>query len=215
MKLRYYDSEGATGGEKDYNIPEYEGDKGVQALRQVVLAYQANQRQGNASTKLRSEVSGSGKKPFRQKGTGSARAGSRRSPIWRGGGVVHGPRPRDFGQKINRKVKSLAFGRALFERASEGDVEVIQQFELPEIKTSHFHSLLKKIMPEGDVLLVDDNFSDNTILSARNINRILMTDAASLSPYDLCLFDKILFTQSGIETVIARAAGSSPSTSSS
>ncbi len=215
MKLRYYETDGAVGGEKDYNIPEYEGDKGVQALRQVIIAYQANQRQGNASTKLRSEVSGSGKKPFRQKGTGSARAGSRRSPIWRGGGIVHGPKPRDFGQKINKKMKSLAFGRALFERASEGDIEVIKQFELPAAKTRHFHSLLNKIIPEGDVLLVDENFSDDNIMAARNIQRVLMTDAASLSAFDLCLFDKILFTESGIEIIISRAAGSSNTSSSS
>ncbi len=214
MKLRYYTPDGASSGEKDYKIPVFEGDKGVQALRQVVIAFQANQRQGNASTKLRSEVSGSGKKPHRQKGTGSARAGSRRSPIWRGGGVVHGPRPRDFGHKINKKMKSLAFGRALFERASEGDIEVIQQFELPEAKTRHFNNLLQKMLPEGNVLLVDDNFSDDTIMAARNISRILMTDAASLNPYDLCLFDKFLFTESGIETVISRVGGPSSSSSS-
>ncbi len=215
MKLRYYETDGASGGEKDYNIPAFEGDKGVQALRQVIIACLANQRQGNASTKLRSEVRGSGKKPFRQKGTGSARAGSRRSPIWRGGGIVHGPKPRSYGQKINKKMKSLAFGRALFERAMEGDIEVIKQFELPAAKTRHFHDLLKKIIPKGDVLLVDENFSDDNVLAARNLHRVLMSDAASLSAYDLCLFDKILFTESGMEIIISRTAGSSPSSSSS
>ena len=211
MKLRYYKPDGETSGKKEFNIPEYEGDKGVQTLRQVVLAYQTNRRQGNASTKLRSEVRGSGRKPHRQKGTGSARAGSRRSPIWRGGGVVHGPRPRDYGHKINKKMNRQAFGRALFERASEGDVEVIQQLVLPEAKTRHFNNLLNKMLPEGNVLLVDDAFSDNIIIAARNIGRVLMTDAATLNSFDLCLFDKILFTEAGIETVLSRANNSSTS----
>ncbi len=211
MKLRYYKPDGESDGKKEFNIPEFEGDKGVQALRQVILACQTNRRQGNASTKLRSEVQGSGKKPYRQKGTGSARAGSRRSPIWRGGGIVHGPRPKDYNHKINKKMRTLAFGRALFERANEGDVEVIQKFEVAEAKTRNFNALLNKILPDGNVLMVDDAFNDSIIMAARNISRVLMTDAATLSSFDLCLFDKILVTQSGIETVLTRANSTSSS----
>ncbi|NBB79465.1 MAG: 50S ribosomal protein L4, partial [Verrucomicrobia bacterium] len=107
MKLKVYTADGTASEEKDFaQFPVFEGDKGVAALRQVILAHQANARQGNASTKTRAEVRGSGKKLFRQKGSGTARQGSRRVPHQRHGGVAHGPRPRDFSQKINRKMKT-------------------------------------------------------------------------------------------------------------
>ena len=106
MKLEVYTTDGGNSKKKEFAIPELEGDKGLYALKQIILAYQANQRQGCASTKTRAEVRGSGKKPWRQKGTGMARAGSRRSPIWRGGGITFGPRPRDYSQRLNKKMKA-------------------------------------------------------------------------------------------------------------
>ena len=107
----------------------------MQAVKEVVVAHQANARQGTHSTKTRGEVRGGGKKPWRQKGTGRARAGSIRSPLWPGGGVVFGPKPRDYTKKINAKVKALAFSRALFDRATAGEIEVIEQFEVNPVKT--------------------------------------------------------------------------------
>jgi large subunit ribosomal protein L4 len=108
MKLKVYSSDGSSSRDQDFpNLPVFEGDKGVQAVKEVIVAIRANQRQGTRSTKTRGEVSGGGKKPWRQKGTGRARAGSIRSPLWVGGGVVFGPRPRDFSKKINNKVKDF------------------------------------------------------------------------------------------------------------
>ena len=127
MKLKLFSADGTKSKNKDFvSFPTFDDDKGVAALRQVVIAHQANRRQGTASTKTRAEVAGSGKKLFRQKGSGKARQGTRRVPHQRHGGVAHGPKPRDFSQKINRKMKSLAFQRALFERATDGGISVIE-----------------------------------------------------------------------------------------
>ena len=125
MKLKVFSADGTTSSEKDFTLPTFEGDKGLQAVKEVIVAINANNRQGTHSTKTRGEVRGGGKKPWRQKGTGRARAGSIRSPLWSGGGVVFGPKPRDYSKKINAKVKALAFSRALFDRASAGDIAVI------------------------------------------------------------------------------------------
>ena len=116
MKLKVFKADGSSSTEKDFpHFPEFEGDRGIATLRQVVIAQQANKRQGNASTKTRAEVAGSGKKLFRQKGSGTARQGSRRVPHQRHGGVAHGPKPRDYSQKTNRKMRQLAMQRALFD----------------------------------------------------------------------------------------------------
>ena len=145
MKLKVYTADGTESEEKEFAaFPQFEGDKGVAALRQVVIAHQANKRQGTASTKTRAEVRGSGKKLFRQKGSGTARQGSRRVPHQRHGGVAHGPKPRDFSQKINRKMKQLAFQRALFERANEGRISVIEAIQSEAPKTKHFNQVLHR-----------------------------------------------------------------------
>ena len=206
MKLKFYQSDGLSSEVKDYAIPEFEGTKGVPALKQYLVAYQANNRQGTASTKTRAEVSGTGKKPFRQKGTGSARQGSRRANQWRGGGVVFGPRPRDFSKSMNRKMRRLAFNRAIFDRASSGEIDVVERFEPAEAKTREFSVFLEKVAPRGSVLVVDDTFSDNTLLAARNITRVAVTDADSLNAFELSLYDRILMSEKGIEKVLSRAA---------
>lgn len=113
MKLTVKDTKGNSQGELEVKFPLVEGGKGTQAVHDVVVAYQAAQRMGTASTKTMGEVAGTGKKPWRQKGTGRARAGSFQSPLWRGGGVVFGPKPRDFGKKVSRKTKALALRKAL------------------------------------------------------------------------------------------------------
>lgn len=207
MKLKVYTTDGGKSKETNFDIPELKGDKGLKALKQVILAHGANQRQGNASTKTRAEVRGSGKKPWRQKGTGLARAGSRRSPIWRGGGITFGPRPRDYTQKINKKMKDLAFQRAIFERAVDGDINVIEQFEVKEPKTRILNSIIGKIAPQGRVLIVDDNFSDSAKLAARNIERLAVTEADTVNALDFALYDKIIFSKKGIDKVLFRVQG--------
>jgi large subunit ribosomal protein L4 len=208
MKFKVYTPDGSSTSEKEVaEWPVLEGDKGVQALRQYVLAVRNNQRQGNACTKTRSEVSGTGKKPFKQKGTGGARQGSRRSVIWRKGGVVFGPRPRDFSEKVNRKVKLLALERALFERATDGRVDLIQCFDCAEIKTKLMNQVLERIAPEGKVLLIDDAFDSKVVLSARNIERVGMVDPTTLNALDLLSYQRIIITEKGTDTLIARIQG--------
>src|SRR6266540_6585266 len=125
MKLTIIDSKGQSQGELEVKFPLIENGKGTQAVHDAVVAYLANQRMGTACTKNAGEVAGTNKKPWRQKGTGRARAGSFRSPLWRGGGVVFGPRPRDFGKKVSRSTKQLALRKALSERLKSGDVMVV------------------------------------------------------------------------------------------
>ena len=131
-------------------------DKGAQAVKDVVVAIQNAFRAGTASTLSKGEVAGSNKKPWRQKGTGRARAGLRQSPVWRGGGVAFGPKPRDFSQKINRKVQQLAFTRALSDKIAGGQVTVIEKFDLAGPKTKLLTATLKKLGADRSTLIVLD-----------------------------------------------------------
>lgn len=209
MKLKVFTADGASSTEKDFpHFPEFEGTKGTAALRQVVLAQQANKRQGNASTKTRAEVSGSGKKLFRQKGSGTARQGSRRVPHQRHGGVAHGPKPRDYSQKINRKMRLLALQRALFERATAGGLSVIEGFNAEAPKTKLISSVITNVIPKkGKVLIVDDSFEINAALAARNIEGLSMSESGNLSVLDIVKFRNVLVSAKAIETIIARANG--------
>lgn len=173
-------------------------------MKDVVVAHMANARQGTRSTKTRGEVRGGGKKPFRQKGTGRARAGSNRSPLWVGGGVVFGPRPRDFSKKVNAKVKVLAFQRAFFDRAVAGEIEIIEKFEVNPVKTKVLDGVLTKIAPAGKMLLVDAQIDGDCTRAARNLPRIHTTEAARLNTTELCRYDRILLTSSAMDTVIGR-----------
>lgn len=204
-KLKVYSSEGASVGEKGFHeLPTYEGDKGLRSLKDCIVAFQANMRQGNACAKMRGEVSGTGKKPWRQKGTGMARHGSRRSPIWVGGGVAHGPRPRDYSQKINKKVKRLGLGRALFDCVTEGSLSLIQSFEVPQPKTKFFNDLISKISPSGSILIVDEFFKDDVLLSARNIPRVFIIDVDSLNAWDLVKHESIIISEGAFQRLLKR-----------
>src|SRR3989442_2312300 len=146
MKLTVFSTDGKTSSEKDFaHLPTFEGDRGLQAVKEVIVAINANNRQGTHSTKTRGEVRGGGKKPWHQKATGRARAGSIRSPLWSGGGVVFGPKPRDYSKKINDKVKALAFSRALFDRVSAGEIAVIEAFDANAKKTKAFNVIVNRI----------------------------------------------------------------------
>src|ERR1700681_4294751 len=141
MKLTVKDIRGKDTGELDVRFPLVEGSKGNQAVHDVVVAYQAGQRSGTACTKNVGDVNGTNKKPWRQKGTGRARAGSFASPLWRGGGVVFGPKPRDFTKTISRKTRQLALRKALTERLKAGDVVLVDELKLESAKTKEFISL--------------------------------------------------------------------------
>jgi large subunit ribosomal protein L4 len=208
MKLKVFSSDGENTSEKDFAIPSFDGDKGLKALRQVLLSYLANKRQGTHSTKTSSTVHGTGKKPFRQKGTGQARQGARNRNQHYHGAVTHGPHPRDYSQKISKKLKRLAFSRALFDRAVAGEVEVIERFEVAEPKTRLFNQLLTRIQGGArKVLIVDDSWAHNTLLAARNIERLSLQEASDLNALDLAQYDKIIISEKGIDKVLNRIAG--------
>jgi large subunit ribosomal protein L4 len=208
MKLTVFSADGKTSSEKEFaGLPTFEGDKGLQAVKEVVVAINANNRQGTHSTKTRGEVRGGGKKPWRQKGTGRARAGSIRSPLWSGGGVVFGPKPRDYSKKINGKVKSLAFSRALFDRASAGELAVIEQFTAAPVKTKAVNQVVGRIAPKGKILLVDAPFAADTARAARNIGRVSLQEAAKLNTLDLCQYQKIVVSAKALDAIIARVNG--------
>jgi len=207
MKLKVYSSDATKSSEKEFNLPTFEGDRGLQAVKEVVVAHRANARQGTRSTKTRGEVRGGGKKPWNQKGSGRSRAGSSRSPLWSGGGVVFGPKPRDFSKKINGKVKALAFCRALFDRAVAGDIDVIEAFAPAQPKTKLMGKVVRTIAPKGKVLLVDAPFTAETSRAARNLDRVSLQEAAKLNTLDLVQYSRIVVSSKALETILARANG--------
>src|ERR671926_163453 len=146
-----------------------DGGHGTQAVHEVIVAMRAARRSSSANTKSKAEVDLSGAKPWRQKGTGRARAGYKSSPIWRGGGVVFGPKPRDYSKKISKSVRRLAFRKALSERINAGDVLTIDRFVVSELKTKAFVDLIRKQTDAEKVLVVSDSFDEKTYKAARNV----------------------------------------------
>jgi large subunit ribosomal protein L4 len=208
MKFTIFSPDGTTSREQDFDgIPTFEGDRGLQAVKEVIVAINANARLGTHSTKTRGEVRGGGRKPWRQKGTGRARAGSSRSPLWSGGGVVFGPKPRDYNKKINSKVRDLAFSRALFDRATAGEIAVIENFGFTVKKTKVVSKVVGLIAPKGKILLVDAPFGADTRLAARNLERVTLQEASKLNTLDLAQYKKIIVSTKALETIIARVTG--------
>src|SRR5437773_4637829 len=154
MKLPVKDINGKSKGQLEVTFPLVEGGRGTQAVHDTVVAYQAAQRMGTASTKTMGEVAGTGKKPWRQKGTGRARAGSFASPLWRGGGVVFGPKPRDFSKKVSRNTRQLALRKALSERLKACDVVLVDELKLSSAKTKEFIGVLSALDLKGSALIV-------------------------------------------------------------
>src|SRR5437867_9624315 len=166
MKLPIKDTKGNNQGELEVKFPLIEDGKGTQAVHDVIVAYQAAQRMGTACTKTMGEVAGSGKKPWRQKGTGRARAGSFASPLWRGGGVTFGPKPRDFGKKVSRKTKQLALRKALTERLNAGDILVVEDLKLDSPKTKGLVEVLRNLeLAEKTALVVAQEVEENLRLA--------------------------------------------------
>lgn len=180
--------------------------KGRQAVHDMVVAMQANRRSGTACAKNRSEVSGSNKKLWRQKGTGRARVGSVRSPIWVGGGVVFGPRPRDYSKKVNRKVKRLALRKVLTERIQSGDVYTIPSFQIADGKTKTFLSTIASYTDSRKVLVVGGRFDESTFRAARNVQPKLLMSGEEVNVEQLLHYDTIILTDEALVALAARTA---------
>jgi large subunit ribosomal protein L4 len=206
MKLTVKDMQGKDQGEVEVKLALIEDGRGTEAVHQTVVAYNAAQRMGTACTKNVGEVAGTNKKPWRQKGTGRARAGSFQSPLWRGGGVVFGPKPRDFSKKVNRTTRQLALRKALSERLKAGDVLIVDDFQLPSPKTRDFLGILSALQVEGTALIVDHGADKNLQLASRNISRVELATGDSLNTYQVLRSGKLVFTRGAFEQVEKRLA---------
>jgi large subunit ribosomal protein L4 len=205
MKINVQNISGQSVEELEIGFDAFEDDaKGLQAVHDAVVAYRASQRSGTACAKTRSEVAGTGKKPWRQKGTGRARVGSKQSPIWRGGGVVFGPRPRSFRKDINKKTRKLALRKALSERFKSGEVVVIDQVQFDKPKTKDVLQLLDQLKVDGTALIVTGEVNTNAQLSARNIPYVDVTTSATLNTYDTLKYDCIILTKDALTGLESR-----------
>ncbi len=181
-------------------------DKGAQAVKDAVTAIRNAMRAGTACTKGKGEVAGSNKKPWKQKGTGNARAGFRQSPVWRGGGVAHGPKPRSFEQKINKKVMKLAFARALSEKIVAGDVIVVDEFSFEAPKTKLMAAFLKTLGVDRTAVIVQKDVDDTTLLVTSNLPRIDYSTAQALDVYTVMVNRKLVCDKAGFDALMARIA---------
>ena len=207
MELKVQALSGEEAGTYSVGFNVIEDEKGEQAVHDTVVAYMAAQRSGTAKTKDRGEVSGTGKKPWRQKGTGRARTGSLRTNIFSGGGVVHGPVPRDFSKKVNSKTRTLALRKALSERLKDGEVTVVADLNLETKKTKALCAQLDAIDTEAKTLLIvdaDASKNDNLRLASHNIPLVELAEASSLNTYQVLRSDRIIITQAGLDTVAGR-----------
>lgn len=185
-------------------------DKGSQAVHDAVVAHLAARRAGTASTLSKGEVAGSGRKPWRQKGTGRARAGYRQSPVWRGGAVAFGPKPRDYSVKVNKRVARLAFRRAFTEKVDAGAVRVLDELAIGEGRTRLFAQMMKSLGVTPPALFVVDEMDPQVARASRNIPRTAVVRARDVSVYQLLRHAQIVVTRSGLEVLKARLGGEPP-----
>ncbi len=204
--IKLFKSTGEPGGDVALDDALLVLDRGAQAVKDVVVATRNARRAGTASTLSKGEVAGSNKKPWKQKGTGRARAGLRQSPVWRGGAVAFGPRPRSFASKINRKVMQLAYQHAFSDRVREGRVMVIERFAMAEAKTKVLAALLAKLGLDRGCLIVVDVPDANLVRAARNIPKVAVVRAADVGVYDLVRYRAVLTTRAALAALTARLA---------
>ena len=202
--IKQYTSAGEAAADLTVDEAQLVLDKGAQALKDAVDAIRAGMRAGTASTLAKGEVAGSNKKPWKQKGTGNARAGFRQSPVWRGGGVAHGPKPRDFSQKINRKVMQLAFARAFSEKIAAGEVVVVSEFKFEEPKTKLMAALLKKAGVERSALVVTEKYDETVFRVTANLARAASVTASEADVYSLLKHKTIVCDKAGFDALVKR-----------
>lgn len=188
------------------NITLLGEEKGRQAVHDLITAYRANRRSGTANTKTRGEVSGNNRKIYKQKGTGGARHGDKRAPIFVGGGVVFGPRPRDYSKKVPKSVRKVALRRVLGDLIRGGIIHTVDSFAIADGKTKTFISTVVGLIPAGKVLIVGNSFDDSTYLSARNVCWVQLVTGADLNVEQLLLADKVILVGDVVSTLAFRTA---------
>ena len=204
--IKMYGRDGRDSGEVEVADDMLILDRGEQSVRDAIVARNASLRAGTASTLRKGEVAGSNKKPWKQKGTGRARAGYRQSPVWRGGGVAFGPHPRDFSIKVNKKVVRLAFRRALSERIAAGAVKLVEDLSLAAPKTKELRGVLEALGAPS-ALIVVPAWDDNLLLSARNLQGVEVTTVRNCSVYQVLRYPSVVMTRAAWEELKPRFTG--------
>lgn len=195
-----YNIEGKEVGKMELNDAVFGVEINDHLVHMAVVSQLANKRQGTQSAKTRAEVSGGGRKPWRQKGTGHARQGSTRSPQWKGGGVVFAPKPRDYSFKMNRKEKALAIKSALTSRVNEEKFVVIDNLSFDEVKTKKMKAVLDNFKVEK-ALIVLDKKDENVTLSARNLPKVRTIQSNSINVYDILKYDTLVLTKDAVAQI--------------
>jgi large subunit ribosomal protein L4 len=201
LKAPLFTSEGKPSGDVELDEEIFGIEPNLDVLHQVITAQLAGRRRGTASTKTRSEARGGGRKPWRQKGLGRARQGSIRAPHWVGGGVAHGPKPRDYSQRTPKKMKRLALRSALSARASEEAVKVVEDFDWSAPKTKLAVFLLDAIGADGKTLVVLGQIDAAAGRSFRNIPDVILAEPGHMTPYDVLWADQVIFTSHTVDSV--------------
>ena len=205
--LKVFNAKGESAGEFELADSLLEVKKGAQAVHDVVVAYQAGLRAGTASTKGKGAVAGSNKKPWRQKGTGQARSGYRRSPVWRGGGIAHGPHPRSFEQRLPKAIARLAFRRAMSDKIVAGDVKVVDALTLEQPKTKVFAGVLKSLGVGPKALVIVERIEPALALASRNLAGIELAVARDVSTVQVVRHSVVVATRSAMDALKARLSG--------
>lgn len=200
--VQVYDIKGKAVGKFTLDEAYFNGKVNKALLHQAVLMYLANLRKGSASTKTRGEVSGGGRKPWRQKGTGRARAGSIRSPLWRGGGVVFGPHPRDFSYNLPKRIKRLALQQSLNDKAKDEGLLIVDEIALQEPKTKEFVSFLTAIKAKRKSLVVIEKEDLKVFRASRNIPGVSVKTFNQVNAYDVMKHYRVIFTKQALENLI-------------
>ena len=181
-------------------------EKGRQAVHDLVTAYRANRRTGSACTKTRGEVSGNNKKIFKQKGTGNARHGDKRAPIFVGGGVVFGPRPRSYSKKVPKNIRTLALRRVLGDLTRAGTIRTVDTFAVADGKTKSFVAAVTALTPPAKILIVSNNFDEPTYLSGRNVSWVQLVTANDVNVEQLLLAKSVILVGDALTTLANRTA---------
>lgn len=200
-KAAVYNMEGKQTGETDLNDRVFGAEINEDIMHQVVVMQLANRRKGTSSTKSRGEVRGGGRKPWRQKGTGRARAGTNRSPLWKGGAVTFGPKPRDYSYTIPKKIRHKAIKSALSSKVKEGEIKVLEELEIKQPKTKEMVKILKNLDVNGKALIILKDKDDNIIKSSRNIPGVTLIGAGFLNTYDILNHGQLVITKDALSKV--------------
>ncbi len=208
LKAPLFDEAGAQVGEIELPAGIFLPKPSIAVMHQVVVGYQANRRQGTHDTKTKREVRGGGRKPWRQKGTGRARAGSIRSPLWRKGGIAHGPKPRKYTQRLPQKMRHLALASALGGKARDGEVKVVEALTASAVSTKAVRERLAMLqLHEGkSVLVVVDDIGHDLRLSTRNLDAVSLSAPAQLNAEAVLHARTLLFTKAGLDALLARGS---------